>query len=111
MSKGQTGEVAVLLGTGTGAFGAPASFAVGSEPVSVAIALINNDANLDVAVANNASDNVSVLFGNGAGGLGGATNFPTGMGPFDVAARDINKDNRPDLIVANMILMGRFRFC
>ena len=59
-----TNSVSVLLGTGTGTFGAATNFpvVVGSSPFSVAIGDLNGDGKPDLAVANYLSNNVSILF-------------------------------------------------
>ena len=44
--------VSILLGTGTGSFGAKTDFGTGSGPVSVAVGDFNGDGKLDLAVAN-----------------------------------------------------------
>ncbi len=63
-------------------FTGPTNFAVGNNPLSVAVGDVNGDGHLDLAVANfNAGispGSVSALLGNGTGGFSGATNFPAG---------------------------------
>ena len=53
--------------------------------MSVAVGDFNRDGKLDVAVANNGSNNVSILLGDGAGRFGLATNFAAGSGPASVS--------------------------
>ncbi|HEY0279716.1 MAG TPA: VCBS repeat-containing protein [Solirubrobacterales bacterium] len=96
-----SGNVSVLLGTGTGSFGAATNFGVGSEPTSVAIGDLNGDGHPDLVVANQFSRNVSVLLGTGTGSFGAATNIPVGNSPDSVAIGDLNGDGHPDLVVAN----------
>jgi hypothetical protein len=94
-------SVSVLLGNGSGGFGAATSYPVGSAPVSVAVGDFNHDGIPDLAVANANSNTVSVLLGNGSGGFGAATSYPVGSDPFSVAVGDFNRDGIPDLAVAN----------
>jgi hypothetical protein len=58
---GFVNTVSLLLGNGDGTFQAPVPYIVGADPLSVAVADLNSDGLLDVAVANAHSDNVSVL--------------------------------------------------
>src|SRR5258708_1854832 len=51
---------------------------VGSAPYYLAAGRINNDTNLDLAVANYSSSTVSILLGDGAGGFLLKTNLPAG---------------------------------
>ena len=74
-------NVSVLLGNGTGGFGAQTAFAVGTIPVEVAVGDVNGDARPDMAMANVNSNNVSVLLGNGTGGFGAKTAFAVGTSP------------------------------
>lgn len=53
--------VAVLTGTGSGAFGAASNFAVANTPVTVGLADINADGRLDVVTANQGGNSLSVL--------------------------------------------------
>lgn len=73
------GTVGVLLGTGTGSFGAQTAFAVGQLPLSLAVSDFNEDGHLDLAVANQLGASpgtaVSVLLGTGDGGFGAQTGF------------------------------------
>src|SRR5439155_22436125 len=100
-------NVAVLLGNGDGTFQAPRSFAVGSSPLSAAVADINGDGRLDLAVANYGNPsvgdlgNVVVLLGNGDGTFQPALPFTVGTNPESVVVGDFNRDGKLDLAVAN----------
>ncbi len=83
-------------------FASPQAYPAGSGPKTVAMADLDHDGNLDLAVAT-FSNNVSVLLGDGSGqfdvetvvGLGG------GERPSDIAVGDVNGDGDPDIVVAN----------
>jgi hypothetical protein len=94
--------VSVLLGDGTGGFGAGAEFATGYAPASVAIGDLNGDGKLDLVTANCDDNSVSMLPGDGAGGFGTSVDFPAGLLPSAVAIGDLNVDGKPDLAVANL---------
>src|SRR5439155_1298688 len=100
-------DVSVLLGNGDGTFQAPRSFAVGSSPLSAAVADINGDGRLDLAVANYGNPsvgdlgNVVVLLGNGDGTFQPALPFTVGTNPESVVVGDFNRDGKLDLAVAN----------
>jgi hypothetical protein len=93
--------VSILLGTGTGSFGAKTDFGTGSFPTSVAVGDFNSDGKLDLAVTNNGSNAVSILLGTGTGSFGAKTDFATGASPYQGAAGDFNGDGTLDLAVAN----------
>src|SRR6185503_10292146 len=50
VANGLSDEVSILLGTGTGTFGAATQFPAGTAPVSVKVADLNGDGILDVVV-------------------------------------------------------------
>jgi beta propeller repeat protein len=93
--------VSVLLGDSDCIFGDASNYPAGGSPSSVAIDDLNNDGNLDLAVANAHSDNVSVLLGNGNGAFEAAANYAAGDWPLSVAIGDLNNDGILDLAVAN----------
>jgi hypothetical protein len=97
-------DVSVLLGNGDGTFQpAPSSpFAVGDDPLSVAVADLDGDTIPDLVTANLASDDVSVLLGNGDGTFQAATSFAVGTSPGSVAVADLDGDTLPDLVTANV---------
>jgi hypothetical protein len=73
----------------------------GSTPVSIAVADLNGDSNIDLVVANQDSSTVAVLLGNGDGTFQTAESYSSG-GIFteSVAVADVNGDGKPDLLVA-----------
>jgi len=72
---------------------------VGAGPVSVALADVNGDKNLDIVVANRLDKTVTVLMGAGDGTFRQPATFPLAAAPVAIAVGDLNKDGRPDLAV------------
>jgi FG-GAP-like repeat len=101
--------VSILLGKGDGTFNLqvgknpPTTF----NPVSVVVVDLNQDGNLDLAVAgNNSNNSISVLLGKGDGTF--QTQLPFSLGalgakvnPYSIVSADFNGDGFPDLAVAN----------
>src|SRR5262249_29186080 len=80
-------------------FLAPPSFAVGQPPTSVAVEDFNGDSLLDLAVANQGSNNVSILLGHGDGSFAAARTVSTRLS--QLAVGDFNGDSHPDLVGTN----------
>ena len=106
-------DVSVVLGGSGGTFGAPASFAAGTDPTLGSRSRdFNADSDPDLAVANNSSNDVSILLG-GAGRqfFGAAPALAAGDRPRSVAIGDFNGDSDPDLAVVNGRLPATCRSC
>gem|GEM_PF-2325705 len=88
----------VLLGDGTGGFGAPffyGSSSGGATPGSnTVIADFDADGKMDLGTAG--TSRVGILFGDGQGGFRFAVG-PAGGGAFGLARGDFNSDGKPDL--------------
>jgi hypothetical protein len=98
-------RIGVLLGTGTGTFGAVTQFSTSgsSAPLALAVADVNSDGNLDLLTANKGSNTAGVLLGTGTGTFGAVVQFSTGgNGPSDIAVADVNGDGSLDLLTANI---------
>ena len=98
-------SVTVFLGNGVGGFAAaPGSpFQAGLTPMGIIVKDFNKDGKMDLAVANQNSNNVTVLLGDGAGGFAAAPGSPFAVGatPQFLATGDFNGDTIPDLAVSN----------
>jgi hypothetical protein len=86
---------------GAVSFAPKLDFPVGANPNFVALADVNMDGKLDLAVTNSESNTVSILLGNGDGTFQSYLELPSGSQPQSVAVADLNGDTRPDLVVAN----------
>jgi FG-GAP-like repeat len=73
---------------------------VGDQPVDIAVGDFNNDANTDLATANQGSGTASVLLNAGSAAFTNAINFQVGTSPRSVATGDFNGDHRADLALA-----------
>jgi hypothetical protein len=77
----------------------------GNHPWSAAVADLNLDGRLDLAVVNTDSNNVTILLSNGGGGFTEPAGSPVGVPlspcPSSVAAGDFNLDGKPDLAVVS----------
>ena len=110
------GNVSILLQSpaGAGTFLPPQTVAAGFQPFNVAIADLNADGRLDLAIANlgtpdnPATANLSVLLNNSAspGSFLPAINYTTGERSESVSVGDLNGDGKPDLAVANAGVIG-----
>jgi hypothetical protein len=95
-----TNQIAVLLGDGTGHFGAPSLITVGTSPTGIVSGDFNQDGFPDLAVVNFGSNNVTVLINNQSGGFT-ATTYSVGAGPYAIARASFGTDTYPDLVVVN----------
>jgi hypothetical protein len=96
-------KIAVLLNNGSGGFGTPSYFLVGTDLYSSFLTTgdFNGDGKPDFVTANDKSNNVSVLLNNGSGGFYPATNYTVGTRAIFIATGDFNGDGKPDLAVVN----------
>ncbi|MEG4274439.1 MULTISPECIES: S8 family serine peptidase [unclassified Microcoleus] len=95
------GNVGIYLGTGQGGFATPVTVNVGQSPSAIAAGDLNGDNFLDIAVANQNSNNITILSANGQGIFGNPTNINVGQSPSAIAVGDLNGDNFLDIAVAN----------
>ena len=90
------------LGNGDGTFGPYATFDAGNYARGLAMADVDADEDLDLAVANGLANTVSVLLGNGDGTFAARTTYATGSLPASVAIGDVRTpDGKLDLVVGN----------
>ena len=72
---------------------------VGSMPVGLATADLDDDGNVDVVSANVLSRDVSVLLGHGDGTFAAQARYPAGGQARSVAIGDVDEDGDPDLVI------------
>lgn len=113
VSNGATGQVAVLLGNGSGAFAAAVEFGVKSTaadrfPLGVAVGDMNGDGKQDIVTVNVAADFVtgSISFITNTSTLGSVSfaapaETPTAAKPNAVLVAQLDGSNKLDVVVAN----------
>ena len=103
-------DVSVLFGDGTGGFGPPISFGLGTNPaISVAVGDFNNDSHQDIVFgrgddvfgSHDGADLTTLLLGDGHGSFAPPLLVAAGLNPTSIAVGDFNGDSKLDLAVAN----------
>ncbi|NLX12830.1 MAG: VCBS repeat-containing protein [Phycisphaerales bacterium] len=95
------GEV-VILCNNAGDFGPASALPAGRYPLSVATGDFDQDGLVDLAVANNLSDDVSIFFNQSNAIFASPRHISVGDGPSFIIAEDLDGDGVVDLAVANM---------
>ncbi|MCA9772538.1 MAG: VCBS repeat-containing protein, partial [Myxococcales bacterium] len=90
--------IAVALRNPDLTFGDATIYAVGTTPLAVVAADLDDDGALDLAVANSGSDTVSVLIGVEDGTFFAAVNHAVGDQPSGIAVIDATGDGVPDIV-------------
>jgi hypothetical protein len=79
----------------------PASYPMGSRPVSLQVADFNGDGASDLVAADPPFDRVAVLLNEGDGSFSATALYPAGDQPGQIAVGDLNGDDAPDLALTN----------
>jgi hypothetical protein len=98
--------VRLLFGRGDGTFRVGETYDAVYSPGSVAIADLNGDQALDLALAGSFSDSLGILLGNGQGGFGAPRSFWAGDHLGAVGIADLNGDQIPDIAVTSVGALG-----
>jgi uncharacterized repeat protein (TIGR01451 family) len=95
--------VSVLLNLNvqsTGIFEPPTNYAVGSNPLDVAIGDVDGTPGPDLVVGNNGSSSIGVLLNNGDGTFGAMTSFSARLRPLGLYLADFDGDGKLDVVAA-----------
>ena len=98
-------KVLVFFGQADGSYLAGPALATGSRtaPVSIIASDLNGDGHLDLATANNGTNDISLFLGNGSGSFSSARTVFTGASPRSLASADLNRDGIADLVTADVV--------
>jgi hypothetical protein len=103
-------QLTIFRGDGEGGLASFSRAPGGEHPVDFAIADLNEDGNLDVAVANHDTDYLTILNGDGDGNFKPAANSPLIIDvrphPHAVQAVDLDGDGHIDLVVDHREAQG-----
>lgn len=101
-STNTEGIVSVAFGTGTGGFGTPATYLVGTRVLALVSGDLNGDGKTDLAVLNPNNEGFATLLNDGAGGFGAPVSYTIGVdSATDMAGGDFNSDGALDLVITN----------
>lgn len=100
-SLNNTTTIGVMLGNGDGTFQSAPHYAVGSNPLFLAMGELNGDGRPELVVANSGANDISVLRNNGDGTFKPKTNYLTGTNPQSLAIADFRGVGTNDVVVAN----------
>ncbi len=103
-SQGST--LRTLKGNGDGTFQAAVSYAAPNSSLALTVADFDANGTLDIASANQLSNNISVYRNTGSGTFHPAVDFFAGAYPRSLAAADFDGDGDADLAIGNHVIPG-----
>lgn len=95
------GNISILLNAGDGTFPDQIIYGTGIGPFSLALDDLDDDGDLDIAVAVSGSDSIQTFFNNGDGSFVFGSVFSAGDFPNGLVIGDLNGDGDPDLAVTS----------
>jgi hypothetical protein len=95
------GSLEILPNLGHGVLGTGLSYNVGTGPIKVVAAHMDNMPGIDLIVANDGSNEVTVLFNDGTGSFPVQERYLSGGGTDGLAAADFDQDGDVDVAVIN----------
>jgi uncharacterized protein (TIGR03437 family) len=99
-----TGVVSVTFGNGTGGFGAPATYTVGTRVLALLSGNLDGDGKTDLVVLNPANEGFATLLNDGSGAFAAPVSYTIGVdSPTDMAGGDFNSDGMLDLAIISSI--------
>lgn len=101
VDQGAPGQIAILIGNGSGGFSSPATLPTGNVPTAIVADNLVGDGAVDLAWTNAQDNTISVAVGNGDGTFGSPTVTGVPANPTAITSDDFNHDSRPDLVVAS----------
>ncbi|CAF4868753.1 unnamed protein product, partial [Rotaria sp. Silwood2] len=100
-----TNDITILFGSSDGSFRNSIHYSTGydSRPYSIAVADLNNDTHLDIAISNYGTSDVGILYGYGNGTFQNQIRYSTGResNPSDIVIADLNRDDVLDIALVN----------
>ncbi|TME13729.1 MAG: hypothetical protein E6I70_15830, partial [Chloroflexi bacterium] len=99
VGHGSLTGLSVFLGNGDGSFSSPTMYPSSYAAADFAVADVNDDGKLDLAMTTGTV--VQVWPGNGDGTLQSPAGYPAGSTPWAMAVADFNGDGASDIAVAN----------
>lgn len=99
--SGASSALSIMLQGTNGTFATKSAYTTDSLPMGIAVTRFNGDKNLDLATANDFSDDVFLFAGTGTGTFGSPSEYVVGDRPTWLTAADFNGDGLPDLAVVN----------
>jgi hypothetical protein len=106
---GTSNTISVLLSNPDGTYQAAVTYAVGNNPIGIAVGDFIGNGKLDLAVANVKDNTISILLGNGDGTFqepAAHTIASGGPNPIGIYAADLRGVGKLDLVVMNSDFVG-----
>lgn len=94
-------QTTVWSNDGSGNFAQIDAVNVGNTSRSLAVADLDQDGDMDIAVASEIANSVAILTNNGNGNFTSTATLPVELAPNHITAGDLNSDGRLDLVTAN----------